>query len=151
MGILSGSPGKLTLKSAITSITVGTLTASAGTYVMSGVGGTAAYTPVQSGNIMVVFWGKFGNTTTADEVLFKLAYGTGTAPAINAAASGTVISGVYDFTPLTGVLNIPMVMIGFIIGAVINTALWVDIQGQEASAGLRTIAGLSVQFIELPL
>lgn len=74
---------------------------------MLGLGTTVTYKPNRSGNVLVMVDGNITDDTTGDLGTWKFRYGTGTAPANNAAASGTAVTPSTTWTALTGVLSVP--------------------------------------------
>ena len=57
--------------------------------VMGGFGSSLSITPSSTGDVRVMMTGALGNATTGDLATFNVRYGTGTAPAQGAAATGT--------------------------------------------------------------
>ncbi len=103
------------------------------TFKMNGL--ACAITPVATGRVMFTITGSIGNGTTADSATWKLAYGTGSAPANADAATGTVVGAIGVFKALTGQLDAPFTSIGLATGLTLNTAVWFDLQIADITGG----------------
>jgi hypothetical protein len=106
------------------------------TYKMLGLGSTIIFTPVATGivKISISAQSTYGGSQTI-AALYKVAYGTGAAPANGAVASGTVVG---------AIRNVPVVYAGFnleyswsttvlITGLTLNTQIWIDLQQNSNS------------------
>lgn len=116
------------------------------TFKMNGLGAAAApatITPTATGRVMFQIAGSIGNNTTADSVTWKLAYGTGTAPANAAAATGTVIGATGVFKALTGQLDAPFIAVGLATGLALNAAVWYDLQIANITGGTVTATAVT--------
>lgn len=74
---------------------------------MLGMGTTVTYTPNRSGILSIDISGNITDDTSADLGTWKFRYGTGTAPANAAAASGTAVTPSSTWTALTGITSAP--------------------------------------------
>jgi hypothetical protein len=114
---------------------------------MFGLGGTLTYTPLRVGKTrFTITWipsgvGPFANT-------YKLAYGTGLAPANGTAATGTIVGGTYSGSaaaavPVDGGVTTTPVMIvrNVIVPLTTGVAYWFDMQGAKGSGN--TSVGMS--------
>lgn len=130
------------------------------TFKMNGLGAAAsacAITPTSSGRVIFTITGQAQQSTTADGVTFKLAEGTGTAPANAAAAAGTVISATQTWTALTGNL-IEQFSVTACVGAAtcvaatplaVGTAVWFDLQVADVTGGTAAIINVDCTAHEL--
>ena len=101
---------------------------------MCGFGASYAFTPTKTGNVLLSFVG-WGNTAGAGVVRFAQGYyGTGTAPARTAAATGTAIGGggVQD----TGATTMSLSFAYYVSGLTLNTAYWFDIALTETGGAV---------------
>jgi hypothetical protein len=115
------------------------------TFKMNGLGAAAApctITPTQTGRVEFTITGQLVQNTTGDGVTYKLAFGTGTAPANAAAASGTVISATPVWTALTGQLTSQFAVTSIATGLTLNTAVWYDLQVADVTGGTAAITNV---------
>lgn len=115
------------------------------TFKMNGLGAAAApctITPVATGRVIFTITGQLAQTTTADGVTTKLAFGTGAAPANAAAATGTVISATITHTALTGALEVPFAITASTTGLALSTAVWFDLQLANVTGGTASITNV---------
>lgn len=76
-----------------------------------------------------------GPATSAINTKYTVAYGTGTAPACNAAASGTTAGEQYTVASQAGVASGASQKVGFELnGLAASTTYWVDVQALDSSA-----------------
>jgi hypothetical protein len=119
------------------------------TAVMMGLGSTCHITPVFSSRIKVEFYGAGFSSVAAQTFSFGLRFGTGTAPANGAAATGTLIG-----TNITGASNsidqsLPMSDGGIITGLTPGTAVWLDLTLTSSStSATATLQGISCAAME---
>lgn len=108
-------------------------------------GGLAiAFTPKFTGRVRFYLIAYVSNSVASDGVLIQPAYGTGTAPAPGAAATGTTISAAKTATsPIAGSF-VDLSFITFITGLTINTQYWFDIQGAVVTGGTATLQDFEV-------
>jgi hypothetical protein len=102
-------------------------------FLMFGLGSTFAITPVKSGKVrFTIKYGPGGVGITALNS-FKIAYGTGAAPANGAAATGTVVGGTDQGGAFVSANGTPSLINRNVIvtGLTLNTAYWFDIQGAK--------------------
>jgi hypothetical protein len=106
---------------------------------MAGLGSTCAITPVSTGRIEFVFVISAFNSTAGQAANFEMYYGTGTAPANNAAVTGTAITGKnhYVYSSTANAIE-TFADIGIITGLTLNTAYWFDV-ADFVSGGTGTI------------
>lgn len=117
------------------------IASSSGSAEMAGLGSTWKMTPTGNGNIQVVVNFAAEVAAAGNSGKFYLAWGTGTPPAANAAATGTAISiNPYSIYYVTGIASFPLggCLTGGIIGATVGTQLWIDI-AFLANAGSTTV------------
>ncbi len=108
-----------------------TARSSSGAFVMMGLGAAAepcTVTPTSTGRVVFTISGDIVNNTTATTVTIQMAESTGTAPANNGAASGTVISGAPVLDGLTSALTVPFSITSSVTGLALSTAVWFDLQ-----------------------
>ena len=131
----------------------GTPAAPAGTVSTVGVmcGLAQSFTPQVTGKVLIIVTGRFATNVAGAYGLAQICYGTGTAPANGAAATGTLIgtqcwainaltiSGVY--TQFTCVAVVTMTM---------GTAYWIDLkQTSSSSSATLSISNLNVNAMEI--
>jgi len=120
-------------------------------YVMMGLGATAAITPTNSGRLSITAWGNIGNNTANNGAKARLVYGTGTAPVNGAAQTG---SGACANTPNVAFdstannQSAPFSMTCIVSGLTPATAYWIDLSVAAITAGTATVTGVSVQALE---
>lgn len=131
-----------------------TAPASTSTYFMQGLAG--ATTPKKSGTILVMIRGNLiGSSTTAgDGILLEGSYGTGAAPANAAALAGTQKGAALEYTnpaTVTAVdINVPFSLTYVITGAVIDTALWLDLAAKSVGTASHVgLANVDITAVEL--
>jgi hypothetical protein len=123
-------------------------------FVMMGLGaqGTPCrITPVVTGKVEFSISGNMGNATNADIGTFVFAYGTGTAPANGAAATGTTPGGTGGFQGNGNVngLGTPVNMLYTISGLTPSTAYWFDLQAKVTGGGSTVTSALTCQAHEI--
>ena len=129
----------------------GTL-ASGKTATASMTGSGITFTPQQTGRVKIDFAFECTSATKGDGCLVQVAYGTGSAPAANAAATGTTVGLQFDAksgailasTPNT--YAIPVVISGLTAG----TTYWIDLQYlTDTSNVIATISNAQVTITEV--
>lgn len=113
-----------------------TARSSSGAFIMTGLGAAAApctITPTSTGRVIFSVNGDITNNTNATTVTVQMAEGTGTAPANNASATGTVISAAPVLDGLTSALTVPFSITSSVTGLVINIPVWFDLQLQTST------------------
>jgi hypothetical protein len=117
-------------------------------YLMFGLGSTLTYTTLRAGNTRITFsWFPVGVGPATNN--YRLAYGTGLAPANGTAATGTVVGATYiggtAVAPVPidgGVSPTPtMIVREVIVHLTTGTAYWIDMQGAKGSGN--TSVGMS--------
>jgi hypothetical protein len=110
--------------------------------VMCGMGGTATLTPTYSSRIKVVFTGQMQSSAAGAFGTLQLRFGTGTAPANGAAATGTATSAV-SCTSATAAQALPFCLTAIATGLTPGTAYWFDL-GQESGSGASSFSASSI-------
>lgn len=104
------------------------------TYVMMGLGSTMTYTPTVSGNLKItIFYDENGSGADTGGSILK--YGTGAAPANNAAVTGTSVTNseyLGAFTNLAIKYRVSQVL--QVTGLTLTTAYWFDIAVKQDGA-----------------
>lgn len=109
-----------------------------------------AFTPRRTGRIIVRADGNITVSATAKLVTVQLKYGTGTAPANDAANTGTTAGIARTFTGLTGMLTVPFSDAALIDNLTIGTAYWIDYNAKTDDAGESgRVLGLNVVVMEI--
>lgn len=125
---------------------------SSATLVMMGLGSTCTYTPRGSGNVLATATGVY-NDSTAETGQIAARYGTGTAPANNAAVTGTRFGGATDPSIGPTGANRPsgFAFSGLITGLTRGTAYWFDLAvSHAAGSGTCSVKNVSMTFVEQP-
>lgn len=100
-----------------------------------------------SGRLLIVLNGDLVADATARILTCVLAYGTGTAPANAAAATGTTVGGTLSWTSLTGQVTKPFALHSLVTGLTPGTSYWIDLQ-LAASAGTGQPTNLNFVAVE---
>jgi hypothetical protein len=112
---------------------------STATFLMLGAGGTLAMTPKRTGTVEITLQGIFVSGGAASHGNVKGNYGTGSAPAQNAAVAGTTIGGNNvqlagpSVSGITGV-NMPFTLVLVVSGLTVGTAYWFDLAAAISNA-----------------
>lgn len=115
------------------------------------VGMNAPFTPTVTGKVLVTICGTIVNTTANIQPNVQMRWGTGTPPALNAAATGTAIGGSAGLTGNTPSNASPFSLTSFILNAAIGVPIWFDLAiWNNAAGGLAWVAGAVVNAVELP-
>jgi hypothetical protein len=132
------------------------------TYLMQGLGvaGASAFTitPQCTGRVLVLVEGDMTGVNTAT-VTAQLSFGTGTAPANNAAVTGTQVGSQPTLTPITGILSTPFTLFWVITGLTVPSVsstgvtgaavpVWLDV-ALKSSSGAASISNLTCIAIEI--
>ena len=120
---------------------------------MNGLGAAAApctITPKVTGRVVFTITGQLSQNTGGDGVTYKLAYGTGAAPANAAAATGTIASATHTWTALAGQLITQFALTASATGLQVGTAVWFDLQVAEVTGGTAAITHVDCTAQELP-
>lgn len=122
------------------------------TYKMQGIGADAAavaFTPVVTGNALFIISGSETSGTATDGGNIKCVYGTGTAPANAATATGTQFGNVSSY--VGGTTTNPTTAFsvqGEVTGLTKGTAYWLDCQTQNQTGGTFSLSNVHVTAIE---
>lgn len=119
-------------------------------YKMFGYGGSFSYVPIRSGTLIVsgAFRSEGTSNSAANGDDYALYYGTGSAPANGAAATGTQAFGIQCATP-NGVTNYYPIS-GAIVGLTVGTPYWLDLAGLVgASSSTMQLFGPAFWLLEL--
>ncbi len=114
------------------------------TFKMMGMGTTFTFTPTVSTKCLLTLQGNLSANAVATTTI-KPVYGTGAAPANQAAASGTVFPGTtsFSFTSASANYSGCFCVVGLITGLAPGTAYWVDAQLANGGAGTASCGGVS--------
>lgn len=130
--------------------------ASTVSFTMQGLAGTL--TPLSSGTVLLIISGTvIGVAGVAADtgIQYRIAYGTGAAPANGAAAVGTVVGPAQKYTNPTiatvaGDVNVPFSIQALITGLVAGTAYWLDLQASSIlTASDMQLSLISISALEL--
>ncbi len=122
------------------------------TQVMMGFGADATpvlVTPLKSSRLRVSISGQLASSGLNDGATVQLRYGTGTAPANAAAASGTQFGASQTMTALVAAQRSGFSISGVISGLIPGTVYWVDASLLAVTAGTSTITGVSIDAFEV--
>ncbi len=123
-------------------------TTSTATYKMMGL--ALAFTPALTGRILVALSGMLQSDTTGDAASGHLAYGTGTAPANAASATGTSVGNEAQHTRSSGNDGgDSFICHAIIAGLSIGTAYWIDLALKAVTGGTATALNLHADIIEV--
>jgi hypothetical protein len=121
------------------------------TFKMNGLGAAAApctITPVATGRVVFTITGNLNQTVNTDAINYKMAYGTGTAPANAAAATGTLITAAQGaFVPAGGIGSFSVT--GRATGLTLTTAVWYDLQINESIGGTASVTNITCTAFEI--
>lgn len=118
------------------------------TGLMMGLAGSI--TPSLTGNILFMFSGTAKQSSANDGVKITIRYGTGSAPANAAAASGTAASAILTTANTPGTNSqYPYAIQGRATGLTLSTAYWYDIQLASASGGTASIGTNTLTAMEV--
>ena len=115
--------------------------------VMLGLAGS--FTPNAGGNMMLWVTGDILCGTIGSGATIQIAYGTGAAPANNAALTGTLAAKALNFVASTAAGRAPFNMMAYIAGLTVGTAYWLDLAVQNLTGGTTTIADVTVTVLEV--
>lgn len=121
------------------------------TFKMNGLGAAGSpctITPVATGRVNFTIYGAVNQNTTADGITWKLAFGTGAAPANAAAATGTILGATQTWTGLTGMLSVPFQIEGIATGLTLSTAVWFDLQVADVTGGTASVTNVTCLAVE---
>lgn len=106
------------------------------TGVMMGLGSTITFTPVFSGNIVILGVGDATVQTGSATVTITGKYGTGTAPVNGAAISGTTWGNQPQLIPSSANASLQVMwsILDKVTGLTLNTAYWIDVELTTSNA-----------------
>lgn len=108
-----------------------------------------AFTPLTSGRCKLMATGAYNNNTANDGAQLNLRYGTGTAPTLGAAVTGTAVgTGAGQTFSSTGI-NVGWTCLG-IVTLVVGTTYWLDISMEAVTGGTASCIAPAVVAMELP-
>jgi hypothetical protein len=108
-----------------------------------------AITPTRSGTILVMISGDATVINGATGKL-QLAYGTGSAPANAAAATGTVAGGLVVLKNTgSSSANFPWALHAIVAGLTVGTAYWLDVQATAVASNTITPENISISVVEI--
>jgi len=115
--------------------------------VMAGYGQT--FTPSKTGRVLVILLANVNNNTAGDGVQAVLSYGTGAAPAANAALTGTQVGGTAKETSAAASASNEVALAVVLTGLTVGTTYWLDVAYSAVTGGTATISiiyGLVLEF-----
>lgn len=115
------------------------------TFKMNGLGAAASpctITPAYSGRVIFTIDGDLTNSVILDGVTFKLAYGTGTAPANAAAATGTVIGATRSVAVAVAAQSQGFSITRSVTGLSL-VATWYDLQIADVTGGTASMSNVT--------
>jgi hypothetical protein len=118
------------------------------TALMLGLAGSI--TPAQSGKVLFQTSHDITNGTASDGCVWQLMFGTGTAPANQAALTGTAAGGAGALinNANTAGLTVPASAIGYVTGLVVGTTYWFDLSLRVLTGGSCSVANVTMIAIE---
>ena len=108
-----------------------------------------SFTPNAGGNALLLVTGDMVCSVIGDGATLQIAYGTGAAPANNAALTGTLAAKALNFITSTVAGRQPFNLMAYVTGLVVGTPYWVDLAVQNLTGGSTTIANVNVVAIEV--
>lgn len=123
-----------------------------GTLKMNGLGAAAApctITPAVTGRVIFFISGNVTNSTILDGAQLILTFGTGTAPANAAAASGTTISATQTPAVPVAAQNQGFSIQGSTTGLTLSTAVWFDLQISNVTGGTASVSNITCSAHEM--
>lgn len=118
---------------------------------MQGIGSTCTITPSKTGNLLIIVAGNVTNGNSGGSAIYRLRYGTGTAPANGAAVTGTTLGPLKQTISTAGLVTpgqTDFTLNGVAIGLTIGTTYWIDYELYETGGGTAAAGNLSVSVIE---
>lgn len=141
--MVNGTPLSATPGSAAQTTVAGPKTTTSVTAVMAGLAG--AITPAAGGSILVAVSGQAAGSSSTALVTAQIRYGTGTAPTLGAATTGTALGIACQLNTGTALQN--WFLTGAATGLSAGTAYWVDVQFLTA-ARTGSISNVCVAVVE---
>lgn len=124
----------------------------ANVFLMQGLGGAAKITPAITGKVLIIITGSVANSVASGYAFTVLYYGTGTAPANNAASTGTSTGAQSNYVGSTGTatMTVPFCLTALVTGLAVGTQYWMDVGVNRNSTGVASLTGVTVTAIEIP-
>lgn len=107
-------------------------------------------TPAASGNIMVIVSGNVSFSAGLCRALIQISYGTGPAPAVDAALTGTAVGNVITAAALGVNEYLPFSANAIITGLTPGVTYWLDLQVQAPDPADVLVSGVGISAIEMP-
>jgi len=108
------------------------------TLVMAGYGQT--FTPSKTGRVLIILLANVNNNTAGDAVQAVLSYGTGAAPAANAALAGTQVGGTAKETSAAASASNEVALAAVVTGLTVGTTYWLDVAYSAITGGTAAIS-----------
>ena len=108
-------------------------------------------TPVTSGDVMVIVTGTAYPDTAGDGGTVTIYHGSGSAPAYDAALTGTAMTTdeVTVQNPSADTIKVPFCATSLITGLTLSTARWFDIALKSTSGGDITLTDVTIVLVEV--
>lgn len=108
-----------------------------------------AFTPSNSGQVMIIITGDLTNATAGDGAIAQIAYGTGGAPSNGATAAGTTVGSPLHYIASPSTTDkVLFTAVGFA-SLTPGTAYWIDAQLEAVTGGTATISDVVIIVHEL--
>ena len=117
------------------------------TQVMMGL--SVKITPRSTGRVLVIVTGTILNTVIGSGANPQIRYGTGTAPANGAAATGSTSGQEKAFIASTGAGKSGIALSTIITGLTLGTEYWIDLGLKAVTSGTAAVDGLDVNTMEV--
>lgn len=112
---------------------------------MSGLAGSI--TPGTSSTVLLVITGSVRPVSNTYSMVIK--YGTGAAPASNAAVTGTSVGSTMTAIASVSTITMPFTLIGVATGLSLGTAYWIDIAGCSNDGSVDGLANVGITAVEI--
>jgi hypothetical protein len=109
----------------------------------------ASFTPISSGNCLVIFTGLATNSVAGDGVQIQARYGTGPAPVNGAGATGSMTGAQLTFVGSTPAGAQGWTIASIVTGLAIGTPYWLDVSIAQVTGGSTNVSALQVVAVEL--
>jgi hypothetical protein len=106
--------------------------------------GTTRITPQVTGDVMIIITGMMSNGTIGSGASVQIRFGTGNGPANAAALTGTTVGSLKNMISSTVAGKQGFACCGFLTGAALNTALYIDVGLKAVTSGTATIFDVDV-------
>lgn len=135
----------------------GTAITTTGAFVMAGFGADsggsganpAVFTPRISGKVRITITGAIRNSIALSGAIFRIQYGTGAAPAINAVTAGSVTSAINQMVSASANQLVPFHLEATVAGLTLGTQIWADLGIQAVTSGNVFVVYPGVSFEEI--